>query len=276
MDHFICPEYLKDAVRERFKKGAGTKLSHLFKIGMRSAIQELRDETEDSNLDHHPLQGVPEVEIDALQAVYKYLKSRGLTWTLECLTQEANVDEGASTRDVVVLAKLPARIKAVSDEVLDDAESVRSESVVTAGDEGPPPEKPPEDQPPEIPDGGSEPEKAPEPEPEKVPEPEPEKVPEPEPEKAPEPEPEPEKAPEPEPEPEKAPEPEPEKAPEPEPEPEPEKAPEPEPEPEKAPEADPEPEKAPESEPEPEKEAEPESSDDKEESATEPEAATDE
>jgi hypothetical protein len=101
---YECPEELRDAVQERYKRGPGPKLAHLIKIGMRTAIQEMRDNQTESNLTYDPLAGQPKAEIDALQAIYQYLDAKGMKWTLGCLVQESTVEQSNSSFDLLALA----------------------------------------------------------------------------------------------------------------------------------------------------------------------------
>jgi hypothetical protein len=43
--------------------------------------------------------------MEALQAVYQYLDSKGLTWTLACLIQESTIDRDAESLDLKELLK---------------------------------------------------------------------------------------------------------------------------------------------------------------------------
>jgi hypothetical protein len=119
MDELVdVPQELKDAVRQRFKNGSAPKLAQKIKVGMAAAIHELRDHKSVSSLEYHPLEGVEPEELDAIQAIYQFLDSKGLAWTLACLIQESTIDREGEALDLRELLKT---------EVLEEAEDVDEE-----------------------------------------------------------------------------------------------------------------------------------------------------
>jgi hypothetical protein len=106
MDELVdVPQELKDAVRQRFKNGSAPKLAQKIKVGMAAAIHELRDHKSVSSLKYDPFEQVEAEEVEALQAVYQYLDSKGLAWTLACLIQESTIDREADALDLRELLK---------------------------------------------------------------------------------------------------------------------------------------------------------------------------
>jgi hypothetical protein len=106
MDELVdVPQELKDAVRKRLKNGCAPNLAQQIKVGMSAALHELRDHKSVSSLEYHPLEGVENVELDAIQSIYQYLDSKGLAWTLACLIQESTIDHEAEALDLKDLLK---------------------------------------------------------------------------------------------------------------------------------------------------------------------------
>jgi hypothetical protein len=106
MDELVdVPQELKESVRQRFKTSSAPRLAQKIKVGMAAAIHELRDHKTVSNLEYHPFDGVESEELDALQSVYQYLNSKGLSWTLACLVQESTIDKEDDAFDLRALLK---------------------------------------------------------------------------------------------------------------------------------------------------------------------------
>jgi hypothetical protein len=88
----ICPEDLKPRVRERLTlNGVIKKVDRKIKQAMCTAIGALRGQ----EIDEQYLSALgfkaTGTELTSLHAVFDYLQSVGLTWTLACLEQESHV-----------------------------------------------------------------------------------------------------------------------------------------------------------------------------------------
>jgi hypothetical protein len=107
---FDVPTEIKDEVADRLKrKGALRAISREVKVAMTAAISELRGLHPDAKsvLEFHALEGATPSELAALQTIYGYLESAGLTYTLGCLAEETGVDykDGGSRYDLVEIAR---------------------------------------------------------------------------------------------------------------------------------------------------------------------------
>jgi hypothetical protein len=86
------PDALKQKVHAKLEQsGALDTIDHRIKQGMCAAIEYLRGDKSPKK----PFAGLgfqkDEREVKALQVIYKYLASVGLTWSLETIQQETNV-----------------------------------------------------------------------------------------------------------------------------------------------------------------------------------------
>jgi hypothetical protein len=104
---FEVPEDIKNEVAERLKrKGTLRAISREVKVAMTAAISELRGLHPDSKsvLEYHALEGANPHEIAALQTIYAFLESRGLTYTLGCLAEETGVERRGAGYDLVEIS----------------------------------------------------------------------------------------------------------------------------------------------------------------------------
>jgi hypothetical protein len=102
----LVPESLRGQVHDRLdKSGALERIDHRIKVAMCAAIEVLRGDKSSRPIFENIGFKKPEPEIQALQTVYAYLKSVGLTWTLETIVQETNVQvsEDAETLSLIDL-----------------------------------------------------------------------------------------------------------------------------------------------------------------------------
>jgi hypothetical protein len=107
MSDEVAPE-LKEVVRQRLAdKGVVKKIDHRIKVGMIAAIGELRGEKGSTTIFDGLGFDKPKIEIEALQAIYAYLKDVDLTWTLDCLINETQVQPAES--DVALVPLLLAK-----------------------------------------------------------------------------------------------------------------------------------------------------------------------
>jgi hypothetical protein len=91
-DDALVPDSLKEKVHEQLSSsGALDRIDHRIKVAMCAAIEVLRGDKSPRPIFESIGFDKPETEVQALQVIYAYLKSVGLTWTLETITQETNV-----------------------------------------------------------------------------------------------------------------------------------------------------------------------------------------
>jgi hypothetical protein len=88
----LVPESLREKVHDRLhQSGALERIDHRIKLAMCAAIEVLRGDKSPRPIFENIGFNKPEVEIQALQSVYAYLKSVDLSWTLEAFVQETTV-----------------------------------------------------------------------------------------------------------------------------------------------------------------------------------------
>jgi hypothetical protein len=103
----IVPDELKDKVHDKLVNSkALDRIDQRIKEGMCAAIEVLRGDKSTKRIFESLGFKKGEVELQALQAIYKYLANVGLTWTLETISQETSVkpdtaDGGPSLIDVL-------------------------------------------------------------------------------------------------------------------------------------------------------------------------------
>jgi hypothetical protein len=86
------PDSLKEKLHDKLvQSSALDRIDHRIKQGMCAAIEKLRGDNTAKLIFNDIGFDKPDNEIHTLQVVFDYLKSVGLTWTLETLTQETNV-----------------------------------------------------------------------------------------------------------------------------------------------------------------------------------------
>jgi hypothetical protein len=97
----LVPKELLDNLHQRVKSSNACKdIAWKIKLGMGAAIGELRGQSKGRSIfdeTQFPInetedETVLDLERYALQTVYAFLESRGLTWTLGCLEKETHVE----------------------------------------------------------------------------------------------------------------------------------------------------------------------------------------
>jgi hypothetical protein len=96
----VVPDSLKERLHDKLAESkALEKIDHRIKQGMCAAIEILRgDKSREQFFETLGFDKGP-AETKALQAIYKYLASVGLTWTLEAISQETNVNPTDTGRE---------------------------------------------------------------------------------------------------------------------------------------------------------------------------------
>jgi hypothetical protein len=100
----IVPEELKEKVHDKLVESkALDRIDQRIKQGMCAAIERLRGDKSPKPIFSELGFQKDEVELQALQSIYKYLASVGLTWTLETISQETNVEPKSADADPSVI-----------------------------------------------------------------------------------------------------------------------------------------------------------------------------
>jgi hypothetical protein len=105
---YSVPDEIKEEVADRLKrKGALRAISREVKVAMTAAISELRGLHPDAKsvLEFHALEDAGPGELAALQLIYSYLETVGLTYTLGCLAEETGITKTDSRYDLLEIAR---------------------------------------------------------------------------------------------------------------------------------------------------------------------------
>jgi hypothetical protein len=93
----VIPEELKEKVHDKLVESkALDRIDQRIKQGMCAAIERLRGDKAPKAIFSDLGFQKDELELQAIQSIYKYLASVGLTWTLETIWQETNVEPKAA------------------------------------------------------------------------------------------------------------------------------------------------------------------------------------
>jgi hypothetical protein len=116
------PPALRTKVHDKLvESGALERIDRRVRHGMCAAIEALRGDKSPKPVFEALGFNKPDVELKAIQVVYKYLESIGLKWTLDTLIQETNL-KPADTANAALLDLIAGQSGALADDEEDEAE----------------------------------------------------------------------------------------------------------------------------------------------------------
>jgi hypothetical protein len=116
------PPALRAKVHDKLAaSGALDRIDRRVRQGMCAAIEALRGDKSPKPVFTALGFNKPDVELKAIQVVYKYLTSVGLTWTLDTLVQETNL-RPAEANDASLLNLIASASGTIADDEEDQAD----------------------------------------------------------------------------------------------------------------------------------------------------------
>jgi hypothetical protein len=103
----VPPPIRKNVAKRLQKSGALKRIERKIKLGMMVAAEEIREDAfAPSHLEHQKFKNASPYELQALQAVSKFLSSRNLTYTLSVLVEESAVRLQGDAVNIIDLVRL--------------------------------------------------------------------------------------------------------------------------------------------------------------------------
>jgi hypothetical protein len=117
------PQELKEAVWERLQEnGTLKRLNKNIKIALTSAIGEMRGTRATESVLDNRFKPTYDVELTGLQTIYQYLAEHDLTWSLQCLIDETQVQKESDAFDLIEVLGLGENEDVEDGEILEEEE----------------------------------------------------------------------------------------------------------------------------------------------------------
>jgi hypothetical protein len=117
------PKELKGVVWARLlNDGTLKSLNRKIKIALTSAVAEMRGTKETQSVLDSRFKPKYGIELTALQTIYQYLEEHDLTWSLECLLDEAQIKKEDDAFDLVQVLGLGETEDDAEEEALEENE----------------------------------------------------------------------------------------------------------------------------------------------------------
>lgn len=95
-----APREIKKAIAKRLQKNGALKvIERRIKLGMLVAVEEIREDPKAAgNLERKKFKNASPHELKALQAIYRFLDERNMTYTLSCLLEDSAIRRNPKDR----------------------------------------------------------------------------------------------------------------------------------------------------------------------------------